>query len=60
MRYACFPGKKRVAVMRGGKTTVYDTGKHTISGVSQQQGSDQTLTFSSQFGSVRVHDLRRV
>lgn len=36
---------------------VYDTGEHRISGFSQQQGGDQSLTFTSQYGLVRVADL---
>ena len=36
---------------------MYDTGEHRISGFSQQQGSDQSLTFTSQYGIVRVADL---
>jgi hypothetical protein len=36
---------------------VYDSGEHRLSGFAQQQGSDQSLTFTSQFGVVRVADL---
>jgi hypothetical protein len=57
MRYACFPGRRRLAIQQGGRVCVYDTGEHTISGFSQQQGGDQSLTFTSQFGLVRVADL---
>jgi len=39
---------------------VYDTGERTISGFSQQQGGDRSLTFTSQFGLVRVADLALV
>ena len=39
---------------------VYDTGEHMLSGFSQQQGGDQSLTFTSQFGLVRVADLQPV
>ena len=39
---------------------IYDTGEHRISGVSQQQSGDQSLTFTSQLGLVRVADLRLV
>jgi hypothetical protein len=60
MRYACFPDKRRLAVMRDGKTKVYDTGEHRIQGFSQQQGSSQTLTFASQQGSVRLDQLKEV
>jgi len=57
MRYACFPGRRRLAIQQGGRVRVYDTGEHTILGFSQQQGGDQSLTFTSQFGLVRVADL---
>jgi hypothetical protein len=57
MRYACFPSTRRLAIKQGGVTRVYDTGEHLIGGFSQQQGGDQSLTFNSQFGLVRVADL---
>jgi hypothetical protein len=57
MRYACFPESHRVAVEQGGKVTLYDSGDHRISGVSQQQSSSQDLTFSSQKGTIRATDL---
>ncbi len=57
MRYAVFPDVARLAVDAGGKVTVYDTGEHSISGVSQQQSGSTSLRFSSQIGSVEPHDL---
>jgi hypothetical protein len=57
MRYACFPETQRVAVEQAGTVTVYDSGDHRISGVSQQQSGAQTLIFSSQLGTVRAEDL---
>ena len=42
---------------QGGRVRVYDTGEHRLSGFSQQQGGDRSLTFTSQFGLVRVADL---
>lgn len=57
LRYACFPGSRRLAIQQGGRVSVYDTGEHLIAGFSQQQSGDQSLTFSSQFGLVRVGDL---
>lgn len=57
MRYAVFPGARRLAVDRGGRVTLYDTGDHLIGGASQQQGGGQTLTFSSQFGTVSLDSL---
>lgn len=57
LRYAWFAAPRRLAIQRGGEVSVYDTGDHLISGFSQQQGGDQSLTFTSQFGVVRVADL---
>jgi len=60
MRYACFPDKRRLAVMHHGQVHVYDTGDHRIGGFSQQQSSSQHLTFTSQNGTVRVEDLKEI
>ncbi len=60
MRYACFPAQRRLAVMRDGRVRVYDTGDHRIGGFSQQQSGSQSLSFSSQIGSVRLEDLTEV
>lgn len=57
LRYAVFPFTRRLAVDQGGVVTVYDTGDHQIGGVSQQQSGDQSLTFTSQYGLVRLADL---
>ena len=57
LRYAVFPGTRRLAISRGSQVTVYDIGDHVISGFSQQQGGDQSMTFTSQRGVVRVADL---
>jgi hypothetical protein len=57
MRYAYFPAARRLAIQQGGQVRVYDAGEHQISGFAQAQGGDQTLTFTSQFGLVRVADL---
>jgi hypothetical protein len=60
LRYAWFSGTRRLAIRRNGHVTVYDTGDHRISGFSQQQSGDQSLTFTSQHGVVRVADLPEV
>ena len=60
LRYAFFPGPRRLAIQQEGRVRVYDTGEHMLSGFSQQQGGDQSLTFTSQFGLVRVADLQPV
>src|SRR3954452_7064731 len=50
LRYAVFPAVHRLAIESGGRVIVYDTNDHLISGVSQQQSGDQSLTFTSQRG----------
>lgn len=57
-RYAIFPGK--LAVQVNSQVTVYDTLNHNIGGVSQQQGGDNSLTFSSQFGTISVNQLPKL
>jgi hypothetical protein len=58
LQYAYFPSSHRLAINQGGRVTVYDTADHNISGVSQQQSGDQSLTFTSQHGVVRLRDLK--
>ena len=55
IRYAIFP--QCLAVENNGNITVYDTLDHQIGGVSQQQGGDTSLSFSSQYGTVSVSSL---
>ncbi len=54
-RYAIF--QNRLAVDYNGHVTVYDTLDNNISGVSQQQGGNDSLTFSSQYGNILVSSL---
>jgi hypothetical protein len=58
LRYAVFP--RRLVINDGGHVEIYDTGNHRIFGVAQAQSADQTLTFTSQDGLVRVKDLPKV
>jgi hypothetical protein len=60
LRYAVFPETRRLAIKDGQDVAVYDTGDHRIFGVAQAQSHDQTLTFTSQTGLVRVDELRQV
>jgi hypothetical protein len=60
LRYAVFPDTRRLVINDRGKITIYDTGDHRIFGVAQAQSSDQTLSFTSQDGLVRVADLQKV
>ena len=55
IRYAVFPN--RLAIQLNGHVTVYDTLDNNIGGVSQQQGGDISLTFSSQYGTIAVNTL---
>src|SRR3981081_2436822 len=57
LRYAVFPQTGRLAIEDGQKVAVYDTGDHRIFGVAQAQSRDQTLTFTSQTGLVRVSEV---
>ena len=58
LRYAVFP--RRLAINDNGRVQIYDTGSHRIFGIAQAQSTDQTLTFTSQDGLVRVSDLSKV
>jgi len=60
LHYAVFPSTRRLAIDQNGHISVYDIGDHAISGFSQQQGGDQSITFTSQYGVVRVADLPQV
>ena len=60
MRYAVFPETQRLVLDDHGTVSLYDTGSHRIFGVAQAQSGDQTLSFTSQEGLVKVADLRRV
>jgi hypothetical protein len=55
IRYAIFPG--RLAIEHNGAITIYDTLDNNIGGVSQQQGGDTSLTFTSQYGTIAVSSL---
>ncbi len=54
-RYAVF--NDCLAVEVDGLVTIYETLDHCISGVSQQQGGNSSLLFSSQYGTVPVSSL---
>ncbi|KQP33619.1 hypothetical protein ASF49_06945 [Methylobacterium sp. Leaf104] len=60
MRYAYFPAHRRLVVEADGRAAIYDTGDHTISGVSQQQGGSTNLRFSGPGGPVDLASLRRL
>lgn len=57
IRYAFFPQSRRLVVQRDGQVTMFDTLDHQISGVSQQQGGNTSLTFSSQYGTISTLSL---
>src|SRR3982074_2538871 len=60
LQYAVFPGTQRLAIRDGDHLAIFDTGDHRIFGVAQAQSTDQTLTFRSQGGLVRLSDLLKV
>ncbi|WP_062112056.1 hypothetical protein [Aureimonas sp. AU40] len=61
VRYAAFPSSRRLAIEQDGKVTLYDTGDHQISGVSQSQsgGSPGNLRFTSQKGDIDLAGLTK-
>jgi hypothetical protein len=60
LRYAFFPDKQRLLLEHDGKLTTYNTGDHRISGVSQQQSTRQEIAFTSQNGTVKLHELKEL
>ena len=60
LRYAFFPESRRLAVADGHSVTLYDTKDHRIGGVSQQQSSGQSLSFTSQHGPVDISELEKI
>lgn len=60
MCYAFFADKRRLAIARGGKIELYDTGDHQIGGFAQQQDGSERLNFTSQHGPVTIDMLHRV
>ena len=56
-RYAYFSHAQRLVVVAFGKTTVYDTRGHEITGFSQQQSSGASMTFVSDRGPVDLGSL---
>ena len=57
VRYAYFANNHRLAVTTGGQPWVYDTLEHQIGGFGQQQGGGQSITFTSQYGTVNLSTL---
>jgi hypothetical protein len=60
MRYAVFPSSRRLAISDGNNVDLYDIGDHDISGVSQSQSTERSLTFTGQNGLIRVADLVKI
>lgn len=57
VRYAYFPGARRLAIDLNGHVTTYDTMDHQIGGFGQQQSGSGSFTFTSQYGLVDVASL---
>jgi hypothetical protein len=57
LRYAYFANAHRLAVTTGGTPWIYDTLDHQINGFGQQQGGGQSITFTSQYGTVDLSTL---
>jgi hypothetical protein len=57
VRYAVFPSACRLVVEQGTQMIVYNTQDHQIGGVAQQQGGNDSMTFSSQYGTFSMNSL---
>ncbi len=57
IKYAYFASIKRLAIEINRQLTLYDTLDHRITGFSQQQAGDGSITFTSQHGTVTVDCL---
>lgn len=57
MRYAYFAEIKRLAMEIDGQVTIFDTLDHQISGISQQPGTNLSITFTSQDGTMDLLNL---
>ena len=58
--YAYSRATNRLALRNDSQVTIYDTGKHEIYGVAQQQGRSTSLEFQSQLGTVTAGELTRI
>ncbi len=58
--YAIFPDRARLAMLQNNAVRIFDTGDHLIGGVGQQQAQDGSVTFTSQFGTVPLSQLREI
>ena len=58
-RYAFFPDHRRLAVERGGRVALYDSGEHRIAGVSQEASGDGSLVFTTPEGEVALDELAK-
>ena len=60
VKYAYFPGTRRLAIYINGDLTIYDTLHHNIGGVSQQQGLNGSIQFTSQYGNIDMSTLPKI
>jgi hypothetical protein len=59
VRYAYFPGKRRLIIERAGHRTIFDTADHQLTGALQASAEEKTLWFLSDRGRVDVESLRK-
>ncbi len=60
IRYAFFAKARRLLVEDANGRTTYDSGAHRISGVSQQDGRDRTVRFTSQNSLVKLEEMTKL
>lgn len=59
-RYAVFPDRRLLVIDEDGDISIYDTGEHQISGISQAQAGSRSIRFSSSAGPLALSEFRRV
>ena len=59
-RYAFFAAKHRLALQKGGKVRLFDTGATRINGFDQSQGRENAIRFASDDGPVRLDALKEL
>ena len=59
-RYAFFAAKRRLALQKGGKVRLFDTGATRINGFDQSQGRENAIRFASDDGPVGLDALKEL
>jgi hypothetical protein len=60
IRYAFFRSRRRLAVEREGELSIYDTGDHSVEGVSQVTAATGSVEFTTREGALNLDELEQV